>query len=515
MKKGTLRAVHRIFGENPFHSGSKKDDQTPTSPSPVPQTSLPPTTTTPTAEKQLQPEDPPALAAEGEKPPTPLETGAIESLKHPSHSSDSLGSHHEPSSPSTSSAADKGANSRPKLPVQRANSMRTLRTLGFSSNHSSPDSVSPAEPASDHPEGDAKPAPEKTANLKRGFSIKALSRNKLVRPGEELRIKADFREEKPASQPKTPLKASFQRSTADLTEEDVSEKKSLNDKVPETPVSLNFPPELNPHEEGISKEESKRRKRIQAKAYILEELYKTEKNYVDTLNTVVEVFVKPLRAAASTAQPILTNNDIKVIFSAVEEIASVNSAFLEELAEVAKNWAADSNAGELFQKHFAKCDAYTKFMDNYSLGKAALRRNEERSQAFRTFEHERSQMPEAKRQNLGDLFILPIQRVTRYTLLLQDLIKNTEPETPEYPSLETAMHTMKDLALKVNEVKRKEETFTKLFEIQKEVQDCPVSPRPLLLFLILYLLDRPLPLLHFGTRRSPPSFPPPGNTSWT
>ena len=118
-------------------------------------------------------------------------------------------------------------------------------------------------------------------------------------------------------------------------------------------------------------------------------------------------------------------------------------------------------------------------MDNYSLAKSALRRNEERSPAYRTFVQDRVSISESRRQNLADHFILPIQRVTRYTLLLQDLLRHTDSDHADYPDLEQSCQLMKDLASKINEVKRKEETFTKLFEIQKEVENCPVIPLPL------------------------------------
>ena len=61
--------------------------------------------------------------------------------------------------------------------------------------------------------------------------------------------------------------------------------------------------------------------------------------------------MKPLRAAIAANQPILSNADVKTIFSPIEQIAIVNSAFLEDLIEVAKTWSIDSRIGGLFQKH--------------------------------------------------------------------------------------------------------------------------------------------------------------------
>ena len=78
------------------------------------------------------------------------------------------------------------------------------------------------------------------------------------------------------------------------------------------------------------------------------------------------------------------------------------------------------------------------------------------------------------RQGLTDLLIMPIQRIARYVLLLQDLKKHVSTEHPHYRLLEKAVDGMKSLANSVNEVKRKEEEMTRLFEVQKTIQECPV-----------------------------------------
>lgn len=64
---------------------------------------------------------------------------------------------------------------------------------------------------------------------------------------------------------------------------------------------------------------------------------------------------------------------------------------------------------------------YLKFVDNYSAAKEAIRRSEETSPAFRQFLADCLKNKECQRQGIADFLILPIQRVTRYVLLLQGL----------------------------------------------------------------------------------------------
>jgi hypothetical protein len=88
--------------------------------------------------------------------------------------------------------------------------------------------------------------------------------------------------------------------------------------------------------------------------------------------------------------------------------------------------------------------------------------------------------PDFHRMGVSDHLILPVQRITRYVMLVTDLVKHTEPTHADYRPLQEALEVLRRLSADVNEAKRKEESMTKLFQIQKEVENCPVKPHPLL-----------------------------------
>ena len=81
--------------------------------------------------------------------------------------------------------------------------------------------------------------------------------------------------------------------------------------------------------------------------------------------------------------------------------------------------------------------------------------------------------PDLQRQDVSNLLILPIQRVTRYVMLLSDLVKHTEPSHPDSEALSAALTNMRKLSFDVNEAKRREESMTKMFQIQKSIENCP------------------------------------------
>ncbi len=87
--------------------------------------------------------------------------------------------------------------------------------------------------------------------------------------------------------------------------------------------------------------------------------------------------------------------------------------------------------------------------------------------------------------NFESLLITPVQRIPRYNLLLQDLIKNTSKDHPDYgnspkrfvhhsfpsayqfPSLDTlckALDIMKEVSLHLNESVKKTDNLRKLAE---------------------------------------------------
>uniref|UniRef100_A0A8C7PZ85 Vav guanine nucleotide exchange factor 3 n=1 Tax=Oncorhynchus mykiss TaxID=8022 RepID=A0A8C7PZ85_ONCMY len=81
----------------------------------------------------------------------------------------------------------------------------------------------------------------------------------------------------------------------------------------------------------------------------------------------------------------------------------------------------------------------------------------------------------AKRANYGkftlrDLLVVPMQRVLKYHLLLQELVKHTH-DAADKSNLRLALDAMKDLAQYVNEVKRDNETLRDIAQYQKSIEN--------------------------------------------
>ncbi|KAM9688812.1 proto-oncogene vav isoform 2-T2 [Trichechus inunguis] len=85
-----------------------------------------------------------------------------------------------------------------------------------------------------------------------------------------------------------------------------------------------------------------------------------------------------------------------------------------------------------------------------------------------------SQRANNGRFTLRDLLMVPMQRVLKYHLLLQELVKHTQ-DSMEKENLRLALDAMRDLAQCVNEVKRDNETLRQITNFQLSIENLDQS----------------------------------------
>lgn len=60
--------------------------------------------------------------------------------------------------------------------------------------------------------------------------------------------------------------------------------------------------------------------------------------------------MKPLKAAATTSQPVLTSQQIETIFFKVPELYEIHKEFYDGLSPRVQQWSHQQRVGDLFQK---------------------------------------------------------------------------------------------------------------------------------------------------------------------
>uniref|UniRef100_A0A669DIS1 Osteoclast-stimulating factor 1 n=1 Tax=Oreochromis niloticus TaxID=8128 RepID=A0A669DIS1_ORENI len=198
----------------------------------------------------------------------------------------------------------------------------------------------------------------------------------------------------------------------------------------------------------------------------LQEIRQTEEKYSETLQSILQHFMKPL-------QRFLQPQDIESIFINIQDLAKTHSELLEEV----QNSILNNGARNLFQvfvnykerlllygRYCSQVEAATKHLDKLSNAREDIRMKLE----------ECSKRANSGRFSLRDLLMVPMQRVLKYHLLLQELVKHTTDST-EKENLRTALDAMRDLAQSVNEVKRDNEIIKQITTFQLSIENMTQS----------------------------------------
>ena len=96
------------------------------------------------------------------------------------------------------------------------------------------------------------------------------------------------------------------------------------------------------------------------------------------------------------------------------------------------------------------------------------------------------------RASVADLLIQPVQRLPRYRLLLEQLLRHTPPAHPEHAPLRTALAAVERATAAVNETMKLRERAAQVVAIQNQLSGNIELQRPGRLFV------RQGPLLKLG-----------------
>jgi hypothetical protein len=196
--------------------------------------------------------------------------------------------------------------------------------------------------------------------------------------------------------------------------------------------------------------------------HIEHEILVSEQSYVEGLRVMLEVYEAPLRAEDP---PIVSDDDINGIFSNARTIYSFNVVLLQALS------AKTEPIGKIFVRLTPFFKSYTLYSKTFDDATALMQRLKKSNADFRKFlERQAKKHTDVQSLDLLDaMLITPIQRIPRYNLLLQDLIKNTDAAHQDLPNLTKALALMKEVADAVDGSIKFSENINKLMRIQSQI----------------------------------------------
>ncbi|KAJ6243868.1 faciogenital dysplasia protein [Anaeramoeba flamelloides] len=205
--------------------------------------------------------------------------------------------------------------------------------------------------------------------------------------------------------------------------------------------------------------------RIQKKRKLIaEEVLDTEKNYLDFLILIVEHFMNPLKE-----KKLITKFEIRILFNGIENILAFNEILKQNLQKVIEKWNAGSCLGKIFTEIIKFSKVYITYVNNYQKGLDLLQRLQKTNKKLKQFLRVQTEDPRCKRLDLQSMLIMPVQRLPRYVLFLEELTKKTPHFHEDFEQIKNALEMIKDVTTSVNEGKREFENVQKIDGIQRHL----------------------------------------------
>ncbi|XP_031512690.1 phosphatidylinositol 3,4,5-trisphosphate-dependent Rac exchanger 1 protein isoform X3 [Papio anubis] len=217
--------------------------------------------------------------------------------------------------------------------------------------------------------------------------------------------------------------------------------------------------------------ESERQLRL--RLCVLNEILGTERDYVGTLRFLQSAFLHRIRQnVADSVEKGLTEENVKILFSNIEDILEVHKDFLAALEYcLHPEPQSQHELGNVFLKFKDKFCVYEEYCSNHE---KALRLLVELNKipTVRAFLLSCMLLGGRKTTDipLEGYLLSPIQRICKYPLLLKELAKRTPGKHPDHPAVQSALQAMKTVCSNINETKRQMEKLEALEQLQSHIE---------------------------------------------
>uniref|UniRef100_A0A3P9P4M3 Vav 3 guanine nucleotide exchange factor b n=1 Tax=Poecilia reticulata TaxID=8081 RepID=A0A3P9P4M3_POERE len=214
--------------------------------------------------------------------------------------------------------------------------------------------------------------------------------------------------------------------------------------------------------EDLMKTEQHKQAEVDVRSCCLSEIKQTEERYTETLESIEKYFLNPLKKFFSAAE-------IDKVFVNIPDLVKVHKSLMGDLQDSILNKNA-LNLYQIFISYKERLLIYGIYCSRVEIAIAVLDLICKEKEDVRLKLEECSKRANNGKFTLRDLLVVPMQRVLKYHLLLQELVKHTH-DAADKSNLKIALDAMKDLAQYVNEVKRDNETLREIDQYQRSIEN--------------------------------------------
>ncbi|KAF9583543.1 hypothetical protein BGW38_009217 [Lunasporangiospora selenospora] len=141
----------------------------------------------------------------------------------------------------------------------------------------------------------------------------------------------------------------------------------------------------------------------------------------------------------------------------------------QEILVLEEDWCV----GDIFKTMAPYLKTYSNFVMTHSTSLAHINECMSRNDRFAEFIRTTERRPECKSLSFQSHLLLPVQRIPRYKLLIESLLKHTPADHPDHRHLQEALQRMDHTASVINEKIRHHEMSAKMVELQSKITGMP------------------------------------------
>ncbi|KAA1471718.1 hypothetical protein DENSPDRAFT_880711 [Dentipellis sp. KUC8613] len=195
-----------------------------------------------------------------------------------------------------------------------------------------------------------------------------------------------------------------------------------------------------------------------ARNNIVRELVETERKYVQDLE-VMQKYANALSQSNTIDQ-----DTIHLLFPNLNKLLNFQRKFLIRLEGTAEMPWKDQRWGLLFTDNEEEFAVYEPYCANYTNASDLMLMEEQNLMKFNNLINAKSELPA--------FLIKPVQRICKYPLLLDSLLKASSPaEYPHYDELKAGSAAAKRITDKINEAQRRAENVQTVQNLSTRVDD--------------------------------------------
>ncbi|AEO65224.1 4daa57b4-df88-424a-bd71-ac98bf835f26 [Thermothielavioides terrestris] len=212
---------------------------------------------------------------------------------------------------------------------------------------------------------------------------------------------------------------------------------------------------------------------------VISEICYTERDFVKDLEYLRDFWIYPLRGKINGMSPIPANRRervVKTIFSNIIDspsIHGVSSRFARALTERQQKMPVVKNIGDVFLEFVPQFEPFILYGSKQLEGKFEFENERSINKDFARFVDEVERRRESRKLELNGYLTKPTTRLARYPLLLENVLKYTEPDNPDKEDLPKVLTMIRDLLTRVNEETGKAENRFNLRRLHEQLRFRP------------------------------------------